>query len=236
MLKDILIKAGDFCFKFRTMQYIPYVLVVLLELEDFRRVTESIPYELFCFSVTLFGLLIRILTVAYVPEGTSGRNRNEQIAETLNTSGMYSIVRNPLYVGNFFVFLGLTLLSQSWEIIAANSALMILFYTVIVLKEEDFLSQKFGEEYKEWTQKVNCFIPSFKNYKKSDRKFSIKKVVKNEHDTWLTALICFTLIEVVRGYFEVKTFFLAPLWIIIFACVFVIWLVSKILKKTSSLN
>lgn len=236
LLKDILSCLGDFCFRHRTLQYIPYVLVILVELEDFRRVNESIPFELFCFAIVLFGLMIRIFTVAYIPEGTSGRNRNEQIAETLNTQGIYSIVRNPLYVGNFFIFLGITCMSESWEIIVANSALMLIFYTLIVFKEEEFLQEKFGDAYKQWAERVNCFVPSFKHFEKTDRKFSLKKVIKNEHDTWLSTLICFVCIEIVRGYFEVHTFFLAPLWIYTFLAVFGLWAVSKIMKKTAQLD
>ena len=69
-----------------------------------------------------------------------------------------------------------------------------------------------------------------------DRKFSYKKVFKNEHDTWLTTLLAFVGIEIVRGYFEVHTFFLIPLWIYTFAAIFVLWSVVKVLKKTGRLN
>ncbi|MGB8874133.1 MAG: hypothetical protein WCC75_12145, partial [Desulfobaccales bacterium] len=42
------------------------------------------------------------------PRGTSGRNTQGQVAETLNTTGIYSLVRNPLYLGNFLIWLGLS--------------------------------------------------------------------------------------------------------------------------------
>lgn len=210
--------------------------MILVELEDFKNVTESVPFELFCFGVTLFGVFIRIMTIGFVPEGTSGRNRGTQIAETLNTKGMYSIVRNPLYVGNFFIFLGITIMSQSWEIIVANSLLMLIIYTLIILREEDFLLKKFGKQYEDWAAKVNCLIPSLKNFEMPDRKFSIKKVFKNEHDTWLTTLLAFVGIEILNGFFEEHTFFLIPLWVYVAAAVFVVWAVTKCLKKSGRLQ
>ena len=143
LLKDSLIKAGDFCFRHRTLQYIPYLTVILAEFKELKTVHESIPFEIVCFFVTLLGIFIRIFTIAFVPPNTSGRNRKEQIADSLNTTGMYSIVRNPLYLGNFFIFFGISLMSESIEIIVANSLLMILFYILVVLNEESFLSNKF---------------------------------------------------------------------------------------------
>ena len=236
LLKDRLIESGDFCFRHRTLQYLPYCLVMLAEFNHFRHVKESLFFEFLCFFVTLTGIFIRIFTIAYVPKNTSGRNRNEQIADVLNTKGMYSIVRNPLYLGNFFIFLGISMMTESWEIIIANSLLMIIFYTLIVLKEEEFLAQKFTAQYREWADKVNCFIPSLKHFEKTSKGFSLKKVIKNEHDTWLSTLICFVGIEIVRGYFEVHTFFLLPVWQYISFAVILIWFISKVLKKTGYLD
>lgn len=239
MLKDVIARMGDFCFDNRGLQYLPYALVILVELEDFRQVNESIPFEIFCFAITMVGIIIRIMTIGYVPENTSGRNRGTQIAETLNTTGMYSVVRNPLYLGNFFIFLGITVMTESWEIIVANSLIMLVIYTLIVLREENFLCGKFGSAYIDWADKVPCFVPTFnsiKNFQKSERKFSLKKIIKNEHDTWLTTLIGFVGIEIVRGFFEVHKFYLHPLWICTTAAVLGLWLVSKILKKNYLLN
>ncbi len=52
----------------------------------------------------------------------------------------------------------------------------------------------------------------------------------------MSTLICFLGIEIVRGYFEFHTFFLADIWIYTFIFVFFIWITSKILKKTRILD
>jgi protein-S-isoprenylcysteine O-methyltransferase Ste14 len=67
-----------------------------------------------CVGVGVLGQIIRALTIGYVPKGTSGRNTSEgQVAMVLNTKGMYSFVRHPLYLGNFFMWLGLVLYTGS---------------------------------------------------------------------------------------------------------------------------
>ena len=47
-------------------------------------------------AISFLGLFVRGITAGYAPRGTSGRNTKSQVAEVLNTTGMYSISRNPL--------------------------------------------------------------------------------------------------------------------------------------------
>lgn len=58
-------------------------------------------YTVLCLMVSMAGLVVRVMTVGYTPANTSGRNVTAQIADVLNTKGMYSMVRHPLYLGNF---------------------------------------------------------------------------------------------------------------------------------------
>ena len=53
------------------------------------------------------GFLFRAWAIGTTPAGTSGRNTKEQVAEVLNSTGIYSIVRHPLYVGNYFMWIGI---------------------------------------------------------------------------------------------------------------------------------
>ncbi|MEI3590430.1 MAG: hypothetical protein V8Q44_05920 [Alistipes ihumii] len=65
-----------------------------------------------CLLVSLFGLAIRIRTAGHTPDRTSGRNTAEgQVADEPNTTGIYSMMRNPLYVGDLFKWPGIALLS-----------------------------------------------------------------------------------------------------------------------------
>ena len=92
-----------------------------------------------CLVVGLLGLAIRCLVIGYVPKNTSGRNTKEQLAETLNTQGMYSLVRNPLYLGNFFMWMAPILFLHTWWLCVICTLAFILYYERIIMAEEDFL-------------------------------------------------------------------------------------------------
>src|SRR5688500_9772744 len=62
-----------------------------------------------CLAVGLSGLAVRVATVGFVPRDTSQRNRARPQGEALNTTGLYSVVRHPLYLGNYLMWLGVAL-------------------------------------------------------------------------------------------------------------------------------
>ncbi len=111
-LQEELEKQGIWLFRYRgTLPLIVLLIGTILYLrteiypETF--FLEETPYEIYfemlCLLVSLFGLAIRVYTVGYTPRNTSGRNIKKQVADKLNTTGIYSIVRHPLYLGNFFM-------------------------------------------------------------------------------------------------------------------------------------
>ena len=96
---------------------------------------------------------------------TSGRNTEGQVADSLNTTGMYSIVRNPLYLGNFLMILGVVLFLRIWWIPALYATLFALYYERIIFAEEMFLRDKFGQDYLAWASKTPAFFPKFALWK-----------------------------------------------------------------------
>ena len=57
--------------------------------------------------ICIVGFLVRFYTIGTTPKGTSGRNTQEQVADVLNFDGMYSMLRHPLYLGNYLIWFGL---------------------------------------------------------------------------------------------------------------------------------
>lgn len=101
---------------------------------------QLIHYEILCFVVSLLGLAVRAFTVGYTPANTSGRNVAEQVADQLNTTGLYSVVRNPLYVGNFLMWLGIAMLTMNLWFIISFILLFWVYYERIIFAEEQFLT------------------------------------------------------------------------------------------------
>jgi len=120
--------------------------------------------ELIFLGVSFLGQLIRILTVGFTPKNTSGRNTiNGQLADELNVTGIYSLVRHPLYLGNFFMWLGPVLFIRSLGAVIVFVLIYWLYYERIMFAEEQFLRRKFGDIYDKWSENVGSFIPhSFK--------------------------------------------------------------------------
>lgn len=110
--------------------------------------------------VSLLGLLIRIHAVGFSGKHTSGRNTAQgQVAEMLNTRGLYSVVRNPLYVGNYLMCLGIVMLTCNLWFVGVFTLIFWIYYERIVFAEEEFLRKKFGEPYLEWAAETPIFIP-----------------------------------------------------------------------------
>ena len=189
-------RTGNWLFKRRGWLPLFFILPAFV----FMWFTDRIEYkpltEFIFIAVGMIGLLIRALTVGRTPEKTSGRNIKKQVANQINTSGLYSVVRHPLYVGNFLMWLGPALFLRSLWFTLGFCLLYWLYYERIMFAEEQFLRKKFGEQYDLWSKNVRPFLPSFRNYKKPDLSFSIRNVLKREYHGLATMIIIFTFLDV----------------------------------------
>jgi len=240
-LREDLEKQGNWLFRWRS--YLP-LLVIPIFIVSLRhaRVLERIIgdratdyWESLSICVSFLGLGIRCCTAGYVPRGTSGRNTKSQLAESLNTTGMYSIIRNPLYLGNFIIIFGITLFMQIWWFALVVWIGFWLYYERIIFSEEEFLRKKFGALFIEWAEKTPLLFPNFKNWKKPNLPFSLKTVIRREFSTFFSVVTVFFFLEVCtnlvhKGKFEVRSS-----WVVFFIIGLVIYLTCLILKKKTKL-
>ena len=159
----------------------------------------EVAWPYICFAVGVLGMVIRAYTVGHTPANTSGRNTEEQVADELNTTGIYSMVRHPLYVGNFFMWLPFALLTGNLWFSFSFVLVYWLYYERIMFAEEQFLRRKFGDRYTSWAETLPAFIPSFKNYKKPSLPFSWKKVLKKEKNSLASLFLLFSLFDILRA-------------------------------------
>jgi protein-S-isoprenylcysteine O-methyltransferase Ste14 len=109
-------------------------------------------------AVAALGQALRFYTLGWVPEGTSGQ-RSELEAWVLNTKGPYAYVRNPLYLGNLGICLGLLLLAHAPLAYAIGLAFFFGEYFFIIRAEEDFLRQRFGQAFDAYRAQVRRWVP-----------------------------------------------------------------------------
>jgi len=163
-------KSGNILFKYRGQ--IPLILFIIalpvIYFTNYTIISDSLNsiLTIVAISLSILGFLIRATSIGTTPKGTSGRNTKNQVAESLNETGIYSTVRHPLYLGNYFMWIGIVLFTYNIYFIVIVSLAFWLYYERIMFAEERFLEKKFGQKYLKWSLTVPAFIPSFKNYKK----------------------------------------------------------------------
>ena len=197
-------KQGNLLFKYRGQ--FPVILFLLATIfivfTDYTSISETNEryYIIISVLLSLLGFIVRFYTIGTTPKGTSGRNTKEQVAEVLNSTGIYATVRHPLYLGNFLIWIGISTYVFSPLFIVIISLIFWLYYERIMFAEERFLERKFGEEYLDWSNKIPAFIPNFSNYKTSSIPFSIKTVLRREYSGVLACVIGFCFVDIMRNY------------------------------------
>lgn len=241
-LKEEFRTQGNFLFKYRS--YIPITIALLgfgvyylkeLNSAGLSFISTNI-YELICIFISLLGFLVRFIAVGYSGKKTSGRNTKEgQIAESVNSTGIYSIVRHPLYFGNFLIWFGIAAFTQNLWFLVAFIFMYWVYYERIMFAEEEFMREKFGDEYINWANTVPAFIPAFRKIVKADYKFQWKKVIRQEKSGLLNLFIIIFLLDIIRQFATTKTFSIANDYkFYAFVVVLVYYIIVKIIQKTST--
>jgi len=181
-------------FKNRSYSPIPFLVLMLV----FQQAT---PASLIAgFAVALLGEFFRFWGVAYA--GSETRRTGEVGATYLVVSGAFAHLRNPLYLGNMLMYLGIGIMSYALfpylQIVAL--AFFMWQYYVIIKEEEGFLVQKYGKTYEDYRAAVPKLIPSLTAYPNTGIEqppFNPKAGLKSEMRT-LQAFAFIILIVIVR--------------------------------------
>ena len=143
-------------------------------------------------TITILGQLVRGLTIglAYI---VRGGKEGKPYAEGLVTEGIFRHCRNPLYVGNIGMLLGVGILANSLYYVVIMIPLFLFIYQAIVLAEEDFLRKKFGPGFDQYCQDVNRWWPRMRGLSHTFRsmEFNWKRWILKEHTTqfiWLAGI------------------------------------------------
>jgi protein-S-isoprenylcysteine O-methyltransferase Ste14 len=200
-IKDALVGNGRFLFRWRSLLPLLLLPALALALRESAQLNQVMGEELetlwawICFLVALVGLAIRCYTIGYTPRGTSGRGTRHLRADRLNTTGIYSIVRNPLYLGNAIIALGLVLAIKVWWLAAIVALAGLLYLERIVAAEEEFLAERFGVEYSRWVERTPAFIPRPSLWRPSELPFSWRTVLRREYHGLLVITASFFVID-----------------------------------------
>jgi protein-S-isoprenylcysteine O-methyltransferase Ste14 len=236
---DEMRKSGRWLFRWRGYLPLLFVAIIAASLTQFHFIgnseAEFEDWEIVCLGIALFGLAIRALTIGFTPANTSGRNAREQRAERLNTTGIYSVVRHPLYLGNFFIWLGIALVPLDWRVVLACVCLFWLYYERIIVAEEAYLAERFGEQFDQWARTTPAFVPDFRRYRRPDMRFSLRNVLKREYPAFSGILFTIFFLEVFSDYEVLGRWQFGDFWIGLFLVAVSVHLVLRAIKKHTRL-
>lgn len=199
-----MVSIGNFFFKYRNWIFILFYAALFLPSPQlFSEKLFGSNYYLWPILigliVTVSGQAIRGATIglAYIIRG--GKD-GKPYAEGLVTEGIFHHCRNPLYVGNILMLLGVGILSNSLLYVGIMIPIFLFIYQAIVLAEENFLRGKFGPGFDEYCKVVNRWIPNLKGLGQTFKKmyFNWKRWILKEHTTqfiWLCGITAILLLK-----------------------------------------
>ena len=186
----------NFFFKNRSFTPIPVALSIIYFAQSDNN------YILFGAITLLLGEGIRMWSVSYA----GGETRTTKVgAPSLCTAGPYGFVRNPIYVGNMLMYLGIVIIAGSPNptlMIITTMTFFLIQYSLIISLEEEKLSELFGEEYNVYRKNVRSIIPRIYRWKTNDnrRPLPFIKLIKTEKRTLQNVIFILTLIIIRINY------------------------------------
>ncbi|MDO9548076.1 MAG: isoprenylcysteine carboxylmethyltransferase family protein [Candidatus Marinimicrobia bacterium] len=183
----------NFFFRYRGITPLPFVLILLIQ-------SDLTQIGVIC------GLLIVALGESIRLAGirrAGGDTRSRKVgAKKLCTAGIYSYVRNPLYLGNVIIYIGFALMAGGpWVVYLMIIALVyfIVQYGFIIALEETKLKELFGDEYREYTTNVPRLLPRLTPWQKDPDHIPRKwqKVLRTEKSTLLNQAV-FTIVLFIK--------------------------------------
>jgi len=150
-----LVRAGGWLFRRRTSLPLPLALALLLiPSSDASRASA-----LFAVGAVIVGAgeLLRLWAVRHI--GVISRTRSDRLGPLVST-GPFSFVRNPLYLGNIALWVGFAVSAGLVWLVPIFVVVLSLEYHAIVRWEEDLLTSRRREEYRAYAARVPRWIPS----------------------------------------------------------------------------
>jgi protein-S-isoprenylcysteine O-methyltransferase Ste14 len=155
----LLVASGNFFFRYRNAIF-PFVLVALFAFFPPSRFGggSDLWLDLLGLAIGLSGQLLRMAVIGFAYIKRGGLNKRVY-AEALVTEGFFGVSRNPLYLGNILMLIGLFVMEGNPIAILVGLAFFLFAYVSIVRAEESYLVGKFGDAYRRYCRDVNRWWP-----------------------------------------------------------------------------
>jgi hypothetical protein len=105
------------------------------------------------------------------------------------------VVRHPLHIGNYLIFLGLALVPEAWWLALLVTVAFVILSSHLMFSEEARLERRFGAEYSQWAERVPAFLPNPFLWEPPACRFSFGELVRREQHNFYRLIAGFIAIE-----------------------------------------
>jgi protein-S-isoprenylcysteine O-methyltransferase Ste14 len=209
---------------FAPLLMIPIVtFVVVLYAWPFDSLAFHETWEIWCLLLSFAGLGIRMLAAGQSSDSAM-RAANFYRSETLNTQGIYSVVRHPRYLGDYFIGLGVVLIPFVWWLPVAYSLLFYAQYRRRMAVEDSQLRHKFGARYTQWEAVTPALMPrlwrrgpeaSRQTRRAAYQSFSFRTALKREYAGIFLVIFLHSSVEWLEHLILERRVMLEQFWIVV---------------------
>jgi protein-S-isoprenylcysteine O-methyltransferase Ste14 len=171
-------------------------------------------WEIRCLILSFFGLAIRCIATGHVPD-SSMPIKPRSHANTLNTTGLYSVVRHPRYLGDYLIGLGTVLIPFVWWLVIGYTLAFWFYYQRLIATEEAGLRTRYGKTFDHWKSATPALIPRFSQWRPAKCPFSFRAALKQEHSGLLVVIALHSSVEWLEHWFLERRILLEVFWIVL---------------------
>ena len=191
-----LVRAGHWVFRNRGWLPAPLVGFALLQTEPLG------VYTGIGIGLMLLGESIRLWGVSHI--GLPARARDAEVQKLIYT-GPYELTRNPLYIGNILIFMGLGLATGGPVLALGFLVFFSLYFNLIVRFEEEFLEYRLGEIYRSYRNRVPRWLGESAPVHAASPRGSIDDRARMTLRTERTTIAILAVVTILIAYFASTT-------------------------------
>lgn len=190
--------------------------------------------------VALAGQALRAAVIGYVYILRGGRD-HQVYAEELVTGGFFAHARNPLYLGNILILIGLFLIHGNPWVLLLGSGFFLSGYGAIVAAEEDYLGEKFGVQYTDYAARVPRWIPRLRGLRQSlaGMEYNWRRVISKEYGSmfmWMAGAVLLLRQDLLAYHTAKEAAHELTVYWEILGLLLAAWGAARVLKKTGRLK
>ena len=149
--------------------------------------------------VALTGQLVRLVTIGYEYIERGGKG-GKVYASRLVQGGVYALTRNPMYLGNGLIAIGISLVAGAPLMYLIVLPLFLYIYQAIIAAEEAYLRRQFGAEYERYCAEVNRLLPALRHARRilAPLSYDWRQAVRKDLSTMAGLFLGLILLPVFR--------------------------------------